>query len=186
MVVKGLETKSRTIVPSTPSPLSLEENKRKITIAYQTYREALCRYCYFRVSDTEKANDLVQETFSRTWQYILKGNHIESEKSFLYTTLRHLIIDDYRKKKHTSLDALINTNLEPVTYHEEEMHTVIEAARVMKCVDKLPVIYSSVIIMRYVNDFSVSDIARMMNTSENVVSVRIHRGISKLRLLIPS
>lgn len=184
MLVKSSKKIANTMNPL--FPISLEENNRKITLAYENHKEALLRYCYFRVSNKEKATDLVQETFTRTWQYLMKGNYIESDTSFLYTTLRHLIIDDYRKKKHTSLDSLINTSFEPVTYQEEQIHTMIEAARIIKCVDKLPGIYSSVITMRYVNDFSVSDIARMMNTSENVVSVRIHRGISKLRLLIPS
>ena len=183
MKVKSVEQLHNREV-SLPS-FSLDENSRKITLAYETYSEALLRYCYSKISDKEKASDLTQETFVRTWQYLMKGNSIQNDKSFLYTTLRHLIIDDYRKKKCISLDTLISKGLEPASHPEENLFTTIETTRVMKYVDQLPARYSSIIIMRYVKDLSVQDIARIINTSENVVSVRIHRGLHKLRVLMP-
>ena len=54
----------------------------------------------------------------------------------------------------------------------------------MEYIKKLPEKYSSILVMRYVNDLSVKEIALIFNESENVISVRIHRGISKLKELI--
>lgn len=165
----------------------MEENKQKLTNVYEEYSDALFRYCFFKVSNREKALDLVQETFTRTWQYLQKGNLIENVKPFLYTTVRHLIVDEYRKKKILSLDTLMDQGLEPnINNIEEELYMSIDASSVMEYVYKLPEVYSSIIIMRYINDFSVQDIARIVNKSENVISVRIHRGMSKLRLLVPN
>ena len=38
--------------------------------------------------------------------------------------------------------------------------------------------------MRYIDDASPKEIARALNVSENVVSVRIYRGLKKLRELL--
>lgn len=158
--------------------------KQKFTEAYEEYSDAIFRYCLFKISDREKALDFVQETFTRTWQYLLNGNEIENMKTFLYTTARHIVIDEYRKKKTLSLDEIVNQGAGPYVEIEEALYASIDAARIMQHVQKLPESYSSVIVMRYVNDLSIKDIASIVNESENVVSVRLHRGIIKLRELI--
>lgn len=157
---------------------------QQLTEAYREHSDAIFRYCLFKISDREKALDFVQETYARTWQYLLNGNQIDNIKTFLYTTARHIIIDEYRKKKTLSLDDLVEGGMEPFEEIEEALYTSFDTKRVMEFVQKLPESYSSVIVMRYVNDLSVKDIAEIVNESENVVSVRIHRGLSKLRELI--
>lgn len=158
--------------------------KQKLADAYNEYSDAIFRYCYFKISDREKALDFVQETYARTWQYIFNGNEIENIKTFLYTTARHIIIDEYRKKKSLSLDDLIDKGSEPYLEIEEALYLSLEVERVMEYVQRLPENYSSIIIMRYVNDLSVKEIASILNESENVISVRIHRGLNKLREMI--
>ena len=162
----------------------MEQYKQKFTEAYGEYSDALFRYCFFKISDREKALDFVQETFTRTWQYLNKGNEIENMKTFLYTTARHIIIDEYRKKKTISLDNLMDQGMEPYIEIEEALYETLDIARVMGLLGTLPEKYSSILILRYVNDISVKEIAHIMNESENVISVRIHRGLSKLRELI--
>lgn len=79
--------------------IPLDERAIKFTQTFKEYSPALLRFCIFKLSNKEKALDLVSDTFFRTWQYLQQGNVIENEKSFLYTTARHLIIDEYRKKR---------------------------------------------------------------------------------------
>lgn len=162
----------------------MEQYKQQLTEAYNQYSDAIFRYCYFRISDREKAIDFVSETFTRMWQYLHKGGTIENTKTFLYTIARHIIIDEYRKKKTVSLDELIDQGVEPYIEIEESLYSSFDIARVMKHVGELPEDYCSIIIMRYVNDLTIQEIAQILGESENVVSVRIHRGLDKLRKLI--
>lgn len=161
-------------------------HKQNIENAYKEHSDAIFRYCLFKLSDREKALDLVQDTFTRVWQYVQNGNEIKNMKTFLYTTARNLIIDEYRKKKSFSLDSLMEQGLDPEIEIEEALYTAFDVERVLNCVQQLPENYSSIIVMRYVNDLSVKEIAEIMNETENVVSVRIHRGINKLRTLVTS
>lgn len=162
----------------TPSSFSSEE---RFTSMYQEYYRELYRYCFCRVSSLDTALDIVQETFHRTWQYLKKGKTIVHNKSFLYTIARNLIIDEYRQKKFSSLDLLIGTEMEPAVTVEEELYLYADIAYVRNCINQLPLTYKVVLQMRYIEDCSITTIAEKLSITENVVSVRIYRGLCKLR-----
>ena len=46
--------------------------------------------------------------------------------------------------------------------------------------------YRSTVIMRYIDDLSPQEIAEATGDSVNVISVRINRGMKKLKSLLPS
>ena len=56
--------------------------------------------------------------------------------------------------------------------------------RVRKAIDELDETYRDILLMRFIEDLPPQDIARISGLSENVVSVRIHRGVEKLRTLL--
>jgi DNA-directed RNA polymerase specialized sigma24 family protein len=49
------------------------DNQKQFLDAYDSYADAIRRYCYYRVFDKEKTDDIVQETFTRTWKYMADG-----------------------------------------------------------------------------------------------------------------
>jgi RNA polymerase sigma-70 factor (ECF subfamily) len=155
--------------------------KEVFTKMYEEHSDALFRYCFFRVSDREKALDILQDIFTKTWNYMSEGNTIDNGKAFLYTTARHLIIDEYRKKKSSSLDALMDQGMEPSTDITHTIETNIDASFAVEEIKKLPDMYNDILFMRYVNDMSIRDIADLCKLNENVISVRIHRGLAMLR-----
>ena len=74
---------------------------------YENHSDSLFRYCLYKTSDREKALDLTQDAFMKTWEYIEEGNQVKNLKSLLFTIANNLIIDFYRKKKTLSLDNII-------------------------------------------------------------------------------
>src|SRR3989344_4975700 len=94
-----------------------ETLKREVAKAYDDFADAIFRHCYFRLSNRERAKELMQETFMRVWGYIERGNTIEFTKikPFLYKTASNLIIDEYRRNKNeVSLDRLREDGFEVV------------------------------------------------------------------------
>src|SRR5262245_43358033 len=75
--------------------------------AFDEYVDALYRHASFRLSDRERSIELVHDTFTKAWGYMREGHQIDSYKPFLYKVLNNLIIDEYRRKKEISLDALL-------------------------------------------------------------------------------
>lgn len=161
-----------------------EAQKNQFLKAYDDLHDALFRYIVLKISPRDKAVDLVQETFTRAWEYIVRGEEIGNIKSLLYRIAHNLVIDEYRKKKETSLDSLMEDGFD----YGENSHATLEAKidgdAVIKIARTLDEKYRDAVIMRYVDELSVGEIAAILGESENNVSVRIHRGIQKLKELL--
>jgi RNA polymerase sigma-70 factor (ECF subfamily) len=159
------------------------EQEKQFLMAYEQYGDAIFRHCYFRVSDREKAKDLVQEAFTRAWQFIANGQEVQNMKAYLYQIANNLIIDHYRKKKDISLDGLQDDGFDPGFDDREHLENFIAGKEAVGMLDQLDDAYRGVVIMRYIDDMPIQDIATIIGVSENVVSVRLHRALKKLRVL---
>src|SRR6185369_164461 len=84
--------------------------EREFLEAYDTYADALYKHCFFRVYSATRAEELVQDTFMKTWDYLAKGKDIENLRAFLYKTANNLIIDYSRKKREISLEQQLAEN----------------------------------------------------------------------------
>ena len=156
--------------------------QRQFLKAYDELSDALFRRFFFKLSDREKALDLVQEVFTKTWLYLSEGKEIQNIKSFLFTTANHMIVDEYRKKKSISLDFLSEGGFD---VGEDLGHIKLientEIQNTLKCVEQLPQKYKEIIMMRYVDGLAIEEIANVIGETENVVSVRISRAIKKIQ-----
>jgi len=167
------------------------DQEERFLKAFEEYSDALFRHATYRLSDRERAIDLVHDTFTKVWNYTRSGHTIETYRPFLYKILNNLIIDEYRKRKDVSLDSL----LEEEGTHEgsfdelsegslEELTFALDAQKAAVLVAEIPDVYREVIVLRFIDGLGPKEIGDLIEKSENVVSVRIHRGIKMLRDLI--
>lgn len=173
--------------------LSMIERSQDFADAYERYNDELFRHCSLRLSDRERAVEITQETFLRTWQYIERGGEVRDFRPFLYRTLKNLIIDEYRKAKLESLEAMtegVEGASIDLLMPADETNTLesaidrFDGKRALVALKQLPDTYREVLIMRYVDGLSPREIGESIDESENAVSVRIHRGLKKLRALL--
>lgn len=158
----------------------MRENERFLK-AYEDFSDAIFRHCYFRVSNRERAKDIMQETFLKVWAYIAEGNRIEHMKAFLYRVANNMVIDEYKKKKTYSLEKLQEQGFEPGIDERSRIEHSIEVKQVMKFIEALPNDDRDLFIMRYIDDLGPKEISALLNETENAVSVRLHRGLKKLK-----
>lgn len=155
---------------------------------YDSFADAIFHFCLVRVSHREQALDLTQETFTRLWQSLLKGNRMINARSFIFTIAHRLIIDWYRKKKPISLESLAGEEdgepYEPID-ESAKMSSEIEAEGrfLIDAIRKLGSSYRQSVYLRYVEGLSPPEIGEIIGISANAVSVRINRGIEELRKL---
>ena len=154
-----------------------------LSTAYGDFEKSLNSHAYFRVHDQATSENLVQDTFLKTWAYMVKGGKIETMKAFLYHILNNLIVDEYRKRKSTSLDALMEKGFEPAEGSQERAFTLLEGKATILLINQLPEIYRNVINMRYVQDLSLEEMSALTGQTRNTMAVQIHRGLAKLRIL---
>jgi RNA polymerase sigma-70 factor (ECF subfamily) len=141
-----------------------------------------------RISDRERAIDLVHDTFTKVWSYVKNGHAVEQYRPFLYKVLNNLIIDEYRKQREQSLDALLaeegvseGSFPELIENTTEALAATLDGKQAFELVTTLPDVYREVLLLRFVDGLGPKEISELVEESENVVSVRIHRGLKILR-----
>jgi RNA polymerase sigma-70 factor (ECF subfamily) len=149
--------------------------------AYDQYAEPIFRYCYYRVYDRERARDLMQEAFTRTWEYLRRGNAVDDLRAFLYTTAHNACVNEIARKKAQSLDAMQEaTGFDPAGSGRSPEEDA-DAALVIEALQALPASDAELLTLRYLDGLEVKEIARILNEKPNTVSVRIRRALDELR-----
>ena len=118
--------------------------------------DKIFRFCYYRVHNTDTAQDLTQETFLRFMNsdYKERGEQIR----YLYTIARNLCIDESRKDQMVEL---------PEDYSDEGngADDLIRKIEVNQALDKMPEEDRELLILRYMNEVPLSDICKIMGIS---------------------
>lgn len=151
--------------------------------AYDQFADAIFRHCVFRVSDRESAKDITQGTFVRLWDYMSQGKKVDNMRAMLYRIANNLIIDEYRKRKYDSLDKMRDEEGFDIGFEiKRDIEAKDEYSQAMGLLERLPEKHRETLVMRHIDGLSIKEIAHLTHESENVISVRIHRAIEKLKL----
>ncbi|MEX2054153.1 MAG: RNA polymerase sigma factor [Candidatus Colwellbacteria bacterium] len=160
----------------------------EFTKAYDEYADAIFRHCYFRISDRERAKDLMQETFIKAWSYVLKRDEpIDNIRAFLYKIASNLIIDEYRRtRKTSSLETLQEDGFqigiaEVIT---DNIGNKLESEYVLRVIKRIDGKYREAVIMRYMDGLSPKEISEITGETQNNISVRISRGVKQLKEIL--
>ena len=148
--------------------------KEQFESFYDDFFNEFLGFTILRVGDRNIAIDLCQEAFIKTLEKLDAGEIINSPHAYVYHILKNKIIDYYRKKKSLSLDMLTDEGFD--TGIENNSSDNLYYTRIIEKLHELPDTYRDAIIMRFVMDLPPSEIAQRLGITENVASVRIHRG----------
>lgn len=159
---------------------------------YYEFIDSLYRFAYFRLSDVDKATDVVQDIFIKYFAYLQKLRDTDTKKelhhrAFLFQSLRNSIIDQYRLKKTYSLDNMIDE--EGYDVHSEEEVSLatevdIDFKALTKHIVKLKPVQQELLYMRYFEGLSLSEMSLALNERENTLSVKLHRVTEAIKKAI--
>ena len=165
---------------------AVERDKAAFAALYDKYIDQVYRHVYYRVSNRIDAEDITQEVFIRAWKAINKYKRTEAPfVAWLIAIARNLIADHYKaKKKLVSLDEV-----EAISSSDEKSPEVMSEAslnqsHVRNTILKLRGEKQRVIIMRFIDDFSYGEIAKVLNKSEGAVRVIQYRALNDLRRML--
>lgn len=162
----------------------MEETKEEIIIrAYEEYEKSLLSRSFSKLSDSELSSDLVQTTFLKTWEYLLKHDDIRHMRGFLFHILNNLIVDEYRRKKVLSLDELQDSGFEIEFDETDILLNIADGKTAMLLIPLLDEKYEKVISLRFEAEKTITEIAEATKQPKNTVVVQIRRGIDKLAVL---
>lgn len=151
---------------------------------YDFYHERIYRYVYLKVPTQQDAEDITADAFLRAWQYFQEKKAVRALQAFLYQIARNLIVDFYRKR---------GANIDSIDEHEvivadrgdlsleEKMMLKSDIEGVERAIRQLKDIYRDVVILHYLNDVPLKDIARLIEKSQGATRVILHRAVKTLR-----
>ncbi len=153
---------------------------------YRLFYKRIYRYCCFNLSRRETAQDVCQETFLKAWRSLstfslYKGG---SFQAFLFKIARNLIIDLARKKKEVALENY--QAADPAQDLDEKLERHQDIAEVQSALAKLEEKDRQIIILRYFEEMSSFEVAKIVGIREGNLRVKTHRILKKLKQIIQS
>lgn len=167
-----------------------QSDKDAFIRAYDLYVDQLYRFIYFKVGNREEAEDLCSAMFLKTWHYILENSlkNQKTLKALFYKISRNLIIDHYRKTKGKETMSLDDDNGVKLTDEKQSLNHDLELkADLLVLESKLPELkdeYREIIILRFINELSIKEIAEILDKSRGNIRVLIYRALKALKGLL--
>ena len=154
---------------------------------YDFYVEPIYRFVYFKLSSKEDAEDITSEVFLKTWNYLTQTgrSEIKSFSGLVYKIARNALIDHYRKlgsKQEIPLDIALEVADQVDRYRQIDTHH--EAEKILSVLKKMKREYQEVLLLRYIEELSVAEIAIILEKGQVAVRVTLHRAIKVAKNLI--
>ena len=134
------------------------------------YSDNIYRFALKNLRDSEKAKDIVQDTFMKLWVKVDDVNY-EKVKSYLFTSAYHSMVDLSRKEKRVG--EYNEAKVKKMGHNDQYSDTkeILDAA-----VAKLPDIQRQMILLRDYEGYSYEEIGEITNLNESQVKVYIFRA----------
>ncbi|MCX6760506.1 MAG: RNA polymerase sigma factor [Candidatus Nealsonbacteria bacterium] len=159
----------------------MANQKKEFGKIYDKYIEKIYRFIFVRVSSEDIAQDICSETFLRGWESF-KTQKIDNPQAFLYRIARNLVIDHYREKGRTKIISAEYASIpDPRAGFEEKIAFDSDLNQVKAALSKLSDDYQTVVVLRYLEDLPIAEIAKALDKTEDATRVTLHRALKALK-----
>ena len=150
---------------------------------YDLYADRIRKFLFFKLPKQEDAEDLLNETFLRAWEY-MTSSLVEDVSALLFRIARNLVADFYRKKRPEALSQEMEATLQATQEIEGETNTLLETEHALAALREVKEEYQEVLVMRYLSEMDVEEIAHALTKSPNNVRVLLHRATTAVRKIL--
>ena len=145
-------------------------NKEKeFETAYELYADMLYRLALSYMKQKEDAEDIVQEVFTKYFCGLHLPVSKEQEKAWFIRVTINQCHDALRKRSYR-----LHNSIEDVTEAAGSVED--EPDELFDVLQKLPDKYKDVIILHYLEGYSVDETAKMLGLSASATKMRLKRG----------
>jgi RNA polymerase sigma-70 factor (ECF subfamily) len=170
---------------------------------YDQYAPKIYRFIYLKTNSPQDSEDLTSEVFFRLWRSLGRtvpegqssedcpsGTVLQNPRALLYQIARNLVIDYYRRKpkKELIIDEEKEKVLENIPSQDDlrqKMALESDLVHIRKALTQIKEEYQEIIIWHYLDDFSIKEIAQILEKPEVTIRVQLHRALKALRRTVP-
>lgn len=140
--------------------------------------DAIYKYCYWKIGNSEDAQDITQEVFLQFVRNIDTYSDKGKPRAFLYTISKNLCINWHKKYKPDYLETSIETI---DTSASDMINNITDRIDLEYLVKQLPIEQQEVIVLRYGHELKINEIAKITDTTRFTVRYRIKVALSTLK-----
>ena len=168
----------------------LNGDKDAFTEVVNRYLKLIYNFTYRLVGNEKSAEDISQEVFLKAWKNLKKFDTEKSFKTWLFSIAKNSCIDYLRKRKDVSLSTfdsenggnIIEDNLIDMELMADETFARKQDDEQLDiAMGTLSVIQKEVIILKYVNEMSLSETAEILGMSTDTVKSHHRRALIRLK-----
>jgi RNA polymerase sigma-70 factor (ECF subfamily) len=155
-------------------------------ILFRRYQLPLYVYVFELVHDEQASLDLVQETFIAAVRYIASLRDDAKFGSWLFGIAHQKCLQRWRKQNREEIlrDEFSETPDESENSPDDLLIQQEQEAEFMQLLNQLPLPQRSVLLLHFVEDFSLEAIAGITGTPIGTVKSRLHYAKKSLRKLL--
>jgi RNA polymerase sigma-70 factor, ECF subfamily len=157
-----------------------KQNRERYAELVKRYEDKLMRYATYILGDEQKARDVVQDSFIKSY---INLNSFDTKKKFsswIYRIVHNESLNSI-KKYHKEVPLIQDMDFESGENieHDFTKNEIVEKAHT--CLKKMPIIYSEPLSLYYLEDKSYEEISDILRIPMGTVATRINRakGIMK-------
>jgi RNA polymerase sigma-70 factor (ECF subfamily) len=150
---------------------------------FRRYQLPLYVYVFELVRHEQTSLDIVQDIFITALRHIGTLRDDEKFGSWLFGIAHQKCIQQWRKRTEVLLDEIYDA---PDTFEESPDDLLVrreEEAEFMNLLDQLPPPQRSVLLLYFIEDFQIDEIARITETPVGTVKSRLYYAKKSLRRL---
>jgi RNA polymerase sigma-70 factor (ECF subfamily) len=152
---------------------------------YERYSARVYRYVYHRLGNQADAEDVTALVFMKALEALPTYQARRSTFApWLFRITRNAVIDHYRRtRKQSPLE-----DAEYVASGDDPLHSALHSEQrdeMRLLLDHLSSDQRDVVLMRYASDLSFTEIAGALNKNEPAIRMLLHRGLRKLKAVLP-
>lgn len=174
-----------------PSDANAELRKAAFETQMLPHLDALYRAALGMTRSASDADDLVQETFVRAFQYFAQFEAGTNARAWLFRILTNLYINQYRRRTREPEPASYDAQEDFFLYNrlsvaqpgatraaspEQEILQKLQVEAIREAIEQLPDEYRDTVILADLNDFSYQEISEMLQVPIGTVRSRLSRG----------
>ncbi|HEY3760327.1 MAG TPA: RNA polymerase sigma factor [Verrucomicrobiae bacterium] len=167
-----------------PVPSAREGNPEAWNALFRRYQLPLYVYVFELVRHEQTCLDVVQETFIAAIRHIRTLREDNKFGSWLFGIAHQKCLQHWRKRTEVLVDEILDVPGEFEDSPDDLLIRQEEEVEFMNLLNQLPLPQRSVLLLHFVEDFSLEEIARITETPVGTVKSRLHYAKQSMRKLL--
>lgn len=143
------------------------------------YKSYAYTIAYKIVNDRAEAEEVAQDAFIKAFNYLRNFNRTARFSTWLYRIVFNTAIS-YKRKNRLVTEAIDNKHVENPERADSGMERADKQVFINQALKKLNEADQLAIQLFYIKEFSLDEVAEMMDSNANTIKVRIHRARQRL------